>query len=104
MLNYVSSQWPFEEDVVVTCLSEEILRGAEEFQTCVGVYPVWLPSLNLLEAAAWALDISVGRPPIIGSSEVGKGLEDPEASVALGSVGHRRPRTGLISADSSYKM
>lgn len=64
----------------------------------------WLPSLNLLEAAAWALDISVGRPPIIGSSEVGKGLEDPEASVALGSVGHRRPRTGLISADSSYKM
>lgn len=40
MLNYVSSQRPFEEDVAVTCLSEEILGGVKEFQTYVGVNPV----------------------------------------------------------------
>lgn len=55
----------------------------------------WVPSLNLLEA--WL-------QPELWNVSVVKGLEDLEASVVLGGVEHRPPRTSLISADGSYKM
>lgn len=48
------SQWPFEEDVAVTCLSEEILRGVEKIQTCVAVHPMMgaQPEPRMMGAAA----------------------------------------------------
>ena len=60
MLACVSSQWPFEEDVAV---SEEIWRGMEEVQTCMGVHPMVGTQPEL-----W--DISGARPPVSGPSEL----------------------------------